>query len=120
MPAGRSGTEAVGRHLNSFSVKINDSRKERKKNPSVVCQPEANSKGYKVRKAAKRLPGEVCLGLYLATEALMNYSDNAPDRKMSKPVGNGRENNEGYFPKTPNHTNDLSVRGNRGTVRFLC
>jgi hypothetical protein len=31
VPAGRFGSEAVGRHLNSFSVKINDSRKERKK-----------------------------------------------------------------------------------------
>lgn len=57
MPAGGSGPEAVGRHLNSFSGKINDSRKERKKiNPSVVCQPEVNSKGYKGRKAARILP----------------------------------------------------------------
>lgn len=64
MPAGGSGPEAVGRHLNSFSAKINDSRKARKNkkiNPSVVCQPEVNSKGYKGRKVARILPKEVCL-----------------------------------------------------------
>lgn len=52
MPAGGSAAETVGRHLNSFSVKINGFRKEKK---ILVCYLEVNSKGYNRRKPARIL-----------------------------------------------------------------
>lgn len=42
----------------------------------------------------------------------MNYMYNATDRKMSKFVDNNRENNEGYYSRVPEHTNNLFVQEN--------
>ena len=59
MPAGGSAPEAVGRHLNNFSGKINGYRREKKKSWSVSWKlmqrdiTEVNQQGYFTR--------EVCL-----------------------------------------------------------
>lgn len=52
MPAGGSAPEAVGRHLNNFSVKINGYGREKK---ILVCQLEVNAKGYNRSKPARIL-----------------------------------------------------------------
>ena len=83
-----------------------------------------SAKPYRAKQGKKgseeTTPVRGASGLQGATEALMNDTDNAPDRKMSKPVDNNRENNEGYFPKIPNHTNDLFVQENGGDGAFPC
>lgn len=55
----------------------------------------------------------------VGTEALMNYMYNAPDRKMSKFVDNNRENNEGYYSRTPKHTDSLFVQETRKQMGFF-
>lgn len=49
----------------------------------------------------------------------MNYMYNATDRKMSKFVDNNRRNNEGYYFRVPEHTNNLFVQENTKQIHFF-
>lgn len=88
---------------------IPEKQEKKKKTQAWSVSQKLTRRDTREERQRGHFPTRCVCGRLVASDVLMNYTDNASDKTMSKLVESNRENNEGYFPKMPKHINDLFV-----------